>query len=84
MGVWQMIESGQPYVGQWDAVTDTFWDGMCWSPSKSYLAKPPVSVLNFTTPKMMWPALRALYMEQEVKKEAPKAQDPWEALKSMF
>lgn len=31
MGVWQVTEESQPYVGQWDATTDTFWNGMYWA-----------------------------------------------------
>lgn len=31
MGVWQVTEDTQPYIGQWDATTDSFWDGSLWS-----------------------------------------------------
>lgn len=60
MGVWQVTNETQPYVGQWDATTDTFWDGANWAP------------------------LRAQTPAQPKQEPQPKAQDPWEALKSMF
>ena len=37
MGVWQVTESKQPYVGQWDAITDTNWDGCKWVPHDEYM-----------------------------------------------
>jgi hypothetical protein len=37
MGVWQMIENEQPYLGQWDAVMDTNWDGCKWVTHDEYM-----------------------------------------------
>lgn len=120
MGVWQVTNETQPYVGQWDAVMDSFWDGMCWVPAMDYLEAQkekydpknstissgtpttnvgcvtPASVLNIPTAKLLWPSIQAYYTQYyaaglEVTseplynpEEGPKAQDPWEALKSMF
>lgn len=32
MGIWQMTENKQLVVGQWDATTDTIWNGATWVP----------------------------------------------------
>lgn len=83
MGVWQVTNETQPYVGQWDIFYETIWNGEKWVPFSDFAAswresqngvQAPATTAKggiINNPPKEW-------FEEERKDRA------WEALKSMF
>lgn len=93
MGVWQVTNGTKPHVGQWDPLKDMLWDGHQWVNFNMYLDYPQLfpslaGKVSVVTHHRIQPVITSMPQAEAIKhweKETqPQAQDPWEALKSMF
>lgn len=79
MGVWQVTNETQQYVAQWDLSENMYWNGFNWEPLLKFVCGKSLENQRVITSMPQAEAIK--HWEKETQ---PKAQDPWEALKSMF